>query len=106
MGCGSEVTVLCFISREFSYAHLAQMKYILPEGIRIEKVLVHDKKSLCMKPDMKITLVFDVVEEQSKESADLALRRYFCSRLIDFLNAHPEVTFPILGCYLFLLYLL
>ena len=105
MGCGSEVTVLCFISREFSYAHLAQMKYILPEGIRIDKVLVHDKKSLRMKPDMKITLAFDVVEEQSKESADMALRRYFSSRLVDFFNVHPEVTFSILGCYLCLLHL-
>lgn len=31
------------------------MKYILPEGIDIEKVVVVDKKSLCMKPDLKIT---------------------------------------------------
>ncbi|XP_061371199.1 CDT1-like protein a, chloroplastic [Gastrolobium bilobum] len=76
--------------RKFSHAHLAQMKYILPEGIHIDKVLVHDKKSLCMKPDMKITLIFEVVEEYSKEFADMALRQYFCSRLIDFFNMHPE----------------
>lgn len=89
---------MCFISRKFSYAHLAQMKYILSEAIQIDKVFVHDKKSLCMKPDMKITLVFEAVEEHSDQSADMALRQYFSSRLIDFFNTHPEVTFSILGC--------
>ncbi|KAJ1380558.1 Winged helix DNA-binding domain superfamily, partial [Sesbania bispinosa] len=84
----SQVEVLA--KRKFSYAHLAQMKYILSEGIHIDKVLVHDKKSLCMKPDMKITLVFEVVEEHSEQSADMALRQYFSSRLIDFNNMHPE----------------
>ncbi|KAL1356252.1 hypothetical protein HN51_008259 [Arachis hypogaea] len=78
--------------RKFSYAHLAQMKYILPEGIHIDKVLVHDKKSLCMKSDMKITLVFDFLEEESNESADMALRQYFSSRLINFSNMHPEAA--------------
>ncbi|KEH26836.1 DNA replication factor CDT1-like protein [Medicago truncatula] len=78
--------------RNFSYAHLAQMKYILPKGIEIEKVVVVDKKSLCMKPDLKITLVFDVVEDHSEQSADLALIRYFNSKLINFFNLHPEVT--------------
>ncbi|XP_027357319.1 CDT1-like protein a, chloroplastic [Abrus precatorius] len=67
------------------------MKYILPEGVCIDKVLVHDKKSLCMTPDMKITLIFEVVEDRSGESADLALRQYFNSRLIDFFNMHPEL---------------
>ncbi|MED6120239.1 hypothetical protein PIB30_019028 [Stylosanthes scabra] len=78
--------------KNFSYAHLAQMKYILPEGIHIDKVLVYDKKSLCMKADMKITLVFDVLEEESNESADMALRQYFSSRLISFSNMHPEAA--------------
>lgn len=41
------------------------MEYILPKGIEIEKVVVVDKKSLCMKPDLKITLVFDAVEDHS-----------------------------------------
>jgi len=69
------------------------MKYILPKGIEIEKVVVVDKKSLCMKPVLKITLVFDVVEDHSEQSADLALLRYFNSRLINFLDLHPDVTF-------------
>ncbi|KAF1859409.1 hypothetical protein Lal_00009993 [Lupinus albus] len=78
--------------RKFLDAHLAQMKYIFPEGILIEKVLVYDSKSLSMKPDMNITLVFEVVDENYKDSADMALRRYFSSKLIDFFNMHPEAT--------------
>ncbi|TKY44958.1 CDT protein a [Spatholobus suberectus] len=78
--------------RKFSSVHLAQMKYILPKGICIDKVLVHDKKSLCMVPDMKITLRYEVVEDDYGESADLALRRYFNSRLIDFFDKHPKVV--------------
>ncbi|MED6133273.1 hypothetical protein PIB30_026857 [Stylosanthes scabra] len=78
--------------RKFSYAQLAQMKYILPEGIHVDKVLVHDKKSLCMKADMKITLVFDVLEEESNESSDMAFRQYFSSRLMNFSNMHPEAA--------------
>lgn len=72
------------------------MKYILPEGIEIEKVVVIDKKSLCMKPDLKITLVFEVVKNHSEQSADIALRQYFNSRLINFFDLHPQVTFFIL----------
>ncbi|KAL2967665.1 hypothetical protein AAZX31_16G187700 [Glycine max] len=78
--------------RKFSHAHLAQMKYILPKSVCIDKVLVHDKKSLCMVTDMKITLKFEVVKDCSGESADLALRRYFKSKLIDFFDMHPEVA--------------
>lgn len=73
------------------------MKYILSEGIQIDKVIVPDTKSRCMKPDMKITLVFEVVEEHSEQTADMALWRYFNSRLIELFNMHPEVTFFILG---------
>ena len=67
------IRVVCFIFRNFSYAHLAQIKYTLSEDIEIEKVVVVDKKSLCMKPDLKITLVFEVVEDHSEHSTDLAL---------------------------------
>ncbi|KAL2637405.1 hypothetical protein GLYMA_06G062500v4 [Glycine max] len=66
------------------------MKYILPKSVYIDRVLVHDKKSLCVVPDMKITLKFEVVKDCFGESADLALRRYFKSKLIDFFDMHPE----------------
>lgn len=94
------MTVVCFFFpfRNFSHADLAQMKYILPEGIEIEKVVVIDKKSLSVKPDLKITLVFEVVKDHSEQSADIALRRLFNSRLINFFNLHPQVAFFILRC--------
>ncbi|CAJ1952345.1 unnamed protein product [Sphenostylis stenocarpa] len=78
--------------RELSHAHLAQMKYILPEGVCIDKVLVHDKKSLCMVPDISITLRFEIVKNCCGKSADLSLRRYFRSKLFDFFSMHPEVS--------------
>ena len=37
---GEELSVVCFVFREFSHAHLAQMKYILPKSVCIDKVLV------------------------------------------------------------------
>ncbi|KAI4351965.1 hypothetical protein L6164_006263 [Bauhinia variegata] len=86
----TQVEVLA--KRKFSYPHLAQMKYILPEAIHIDKILVHDKKSLCMKPDLKITLTFEVVEGNTSESAYLSLRKLFGSRLIDFFTRRPEAT--------------
>ncbi|KAG0460419.1 hypothetical protein HPP92_020716 [Vanilla planifolia] len=51
--------------REFTYSHLAQMKYVFPDAIQLEKVLIHDEKSLCMMPDLKVKLLFDVVGSPS-----------------------------------------
>ena len=79
------------------------MKYLLPEAIHIDKVLVHDKKTLCMKPDLKVFLDFGPVEGHSSESAYVALRKLFGSRLTDFLSNHPEVFLQfyavVLDCY-------
>ncbi|XP_065881711.1 CDT1-like protein b [Euphorbia lathyris] len=72
--------------RKFSYGHLAQLKYILPEAIQIDKILVHDKETLCMKPDMKITLVFDVVDGHR------ALHQLFISKLINYFTANPKMS--------------
>lgn len=78
--------------RKFSCSHLAQMKYVFPEAILIEKILIHDEKSLCMKPDMKITLVLDAVEcpLHPDQSASMALCQAFHARLLEFLNTQPE----------------
>lgn len=76
--------------RKFSYGHLARIKYLLPEAIQMDKILVHDKKSLCMKPDMKIGVLFDVVEGHDEESDFIALRQVFTSRLVDYFIKHPE----------------
>ncbi|KAF3438407.1 hypothetical protein FNV43_RR21169 [Rhamnella rubrinervis] len=76
--------------RNFSSKHLAQMKYIFPEALQIEKILIHDKKTLCMQPDMKITLQFDVVEGHCEVSDFVALRQVFSLRLYNFFMLHPE----------------
>ncbi|KAL4654218.1 hypothetical protein ACB092_01G362200 [Castanea dentata] len=76
--------------RKFTYSHLAQIKYILPEAIQIEKILVHDKKTLCMKPDMKISLLFDVIEGHCEQSDFFALHQLFASRLISFFTKQPK----------------
>lgn len=76
--------------RKFSYGHLARIKYLLPEAIQMDKILVHDKKSLCMKSDMKIGVLFDVVEGHDEESDFIALRQLFASRLVDYFIKHPE----------------
>ncbi|XP_031263014.1 CDT1-like protein a, chloroplastic [Pistacia vera] len=76
--------------RKISLKHLAQIKYILPEAIQVDNILVHDKKTLCMKPDMKISLLFDVIEGHSEHSDFIALHQVFASRLLNYFSAHPE----------------
>ncbi|XP_054807430.1 CDT1-like protein a, chloroplastic [Prosopis cineraria] len=86
----SQVEVLA--ARKVSYTDLAQIKYILPEAIHIEKVLVHDNRSSCMKPDLKITLVYEAVLGHSSENTYMALRQLFSAKLLEFFNTHPENT--------------
>lgn len=76
--------------REFSYRHLAMIKYILPEAIQIDKILVHDHKTICMKQDMKVTLRLDAIDSQQERSAFVALRKLFSSRLLSFFETQPE----------------
>ncbi|PAN46685.2 hypothetical protein PAHAL_9G210000 [Panicum hallii] len=79
--------------RTFSYSHLAQMKHLFPEAIQIKRILLHDEKSLCMYPDMEITLVMDVVECTSPdESPSMAICEAFYSKLLNFLDAHHKGT--------------
>ncbi|KAG9453636.1 hypothetical protein H6P81_006540 [Aristolochia fimbriata] len=82
------IQVEILTKRKFLYSHLAQIKYIYPEAIKIEKVLKHDETTLFMKPDLKVTLLPDAVNAQPGES--MALCRAFRSRLIDFLESHQE----------------
>ncbi|KAH9304148.1 hypothetical protein KI387_008552, partial [Taxus chinensis] len=35
--------------RQFMHSHVAQMKYIFPEGLLLEKIMLHDERTLCMK---------------------------------------------------------
>jgi len=88
--------------RTFSYSHLAQMKHLFPEAIQIKRILLHDEKSLCMYPEMEITLVMDVVECTSPDqSPSMAICEAFYSKLLNFLDAQhikgtdiPEAILP------------
>ncbi|KAJ0967292.1 hypothetical protein J5N97_024209 [Dioscorea zingiberensis] len=79
--------------RRFTYGHLAQLKYVLPEVILIKKVLVHDEVSCCMKPELQVSLQIDAVEENTKQNGESGyslVRKVFRERLVDFSKAHPE----------------
>ena len=82
------------VHRRFTYGHLAQIKYIMPEAISINKILLRDDTTCCMKPDLQVNLLVGAVEnvrKQKGETAYLALRRIFRQRLVDFFKDHPEV---------------
>ncbi|XP_058097804.1 CDT1-like protein a, chloroplastic [Magnolia sinica] len=84
------VQVEILTKRKFLYTHLAQIKHIFPEAIQIEKILTHDESTLCMKPDMKITLLADVLEGHLDQSPSMSLRKAFRARLLEFFSKHPE----------------
>lgn len=95
--------VLHFLSfyRKFTTINLAQIKHILPEAVKIDKVLRHDVQSKCMVPEMKIELLYDIVEGHGEESVFLALSSLLSSRLKEFCAAHPEVIIPRLSLFFF-----
>ncbi|KAF0892422.1 hypothetical protein E2562_015484 [Oryza meyeriana var. granulata] len=79
--------------RRFSYSHLAQLKYIMPEAIVINKILLRDETTCCMKPDLQVNLLVDAVEGVAKQKGETGysvLRRIFRQRLVDFFRDHPE----------------
>ncbi|CAI9767410.1 unnamed protein product [Fraxinus pennsylvanica] len=84
----SQVEILA--GRKFLLNHLAQIKYVLPEAVQIDKILVHDEETKCMKPDVKIALVFDVIEGHHGESVFMELRNLFSSRLRKLYITHPK----------------
>ncbi|KAI3855263.1 hypothetical protein MKX03_026121 [Papaver bracteatum] len=91
-----------FTKRKLSFSHLAQIKYLLPEAIHVRKILVHDKRTLCMRQDMKVTLLLDVVEAHPDQSPFTDLSQIFHQRLLKFFSSHPEccdipeATLPVL----------
>ncbi|XP_047947516.1 CDT1-like protein a, chloroplastic isoform X2 [Salvia hispanica] len=77
--------------RRFTYRHLAQLKFILPEAIVLEKTLQHDERTSCMKPDLRITLDVEAIKSKGKsKSGNLQLRKVFRNRLLHFFKSHPE----------------
>ncbi|XP_031265750.1 CDT1-like protein a, chloroplastic [Pistacia vera] len=83
----------CLTDRRFSYGHLAQLKFILPEAVEIKKVLMFDEKTSCMKPDLHVTINVEAIECDGKSKSDsknMDVRKVFRARLMDFIKGHPE----------------
>ena len=89
---------LMLIYRRFSYGHLAQLKHILPEAIEVKRMLIFDERTSCMKLDLHVSIIVDVIDCRDKSKSatkNLNLRRAFRARLADYLKAHPEVFFSV-----------
>ncbi|KAM1031602.1 hypothetical protein ACFX13_036128 [Malus domestica] len=84
----------CLTDRRFTISHLAQLKIVLPEVIEITKVLVKDERTSDMKPDLRVTMNVDAVENDDKLKSEggghMHLRRAFRHRLGDISKSHPE----------------
>nr|GEX59873.1 CDT1-like protein a, chloroplastic [Tanacetum cinerariifolium] len=76
---------------KFSYKNLAQIKFILPEAVQTEKILLHNNKTLSVEHDIKVALNFDVVEGHIEHSDYMALSHAFSRRLFKLVNKHSEV---------------
>ncbi|CAH9132724.1 unnamed protein product [Cuscuta epithymum] len=86
----SQVEVLT--GRKFLYGHLAKIMYIVPEVVHIDKSLVHDEKTCCMKPDIKVTLHLDALEDHHEQSIFIHVTNVFQAKLIDLFAKHSEGT--------------
>ncbi|KAF9605624.1 hypothetical protein IFM89_017967 [Coptis chinensis] len=79
--------------RRFSYEHLAQMKYVLPEAIELKRVNVVDERTCCTKSDIEVMLLIDAVECDGKGkigSGYSNLSKVFRTRLLEFVKNQPE----------------
>ncbi|KAF6154814.1 hypothetical protein GIB67_032426 [Kingdonia uniflora] len=77
--------------RRITYNHIAQMKYIFPEVIVLEKVLSYDEPTFCMMPDLQISLEPDALDnDNGKRKGGIGLSKVFRIRLANFAKAHPE----------------
>ncbi|XP_017701292.2 CDT1-like protein a, chloroplastic [Phoenix dactylifera] len=79
--------------RRFTYGHLAQLKYIMPEAVLIKKVLSHDETTCCMKPELQVTLQVEAIANSVKQKDDSGysiMRKIFRERLVEFFKGHPE----------------
>ncbi|KAM0867696.1 hypothetical protein ACQ4PT_041812 [Festuca glaucescens] len=79
--------------RRFTYGNLAQLKYIMPEAFAINKILLRDESTCCMKPDLQVNLLVSAVKGsvmQKEETRYSALRRIFRQKVVDFFKNHPQ----------------
>lgn len=77
------------------------MKYALPEALEINKILVHDLKTRQMRPELKISLLLNVVEGHQEQSDYKALHKVFAAKLMDIAIEYPEVLFPFHANFMF-----
>ncbi|KAM1458535.1 hypothetical protein ACFX2I_035563 [Malus domestica] len=54
----------------FTYGHLAQLKFVMPEVIEIKKVLIKDERTSCLKPDLHVTINADALESNGKSKSE------------------------------------
>ncbi|KAM1591807.1 hypothetical protein FF1_035707 [Malus domestica] len=80
--------------RRFTYTHLAQLKFILPEVIEIKKMVVWDEKTSRRKPDLHISMNIHAVANDGKFKSEgggiMRLRKAFRKRLADISKSSPE----------------
>ncbi|KAL6208738.1 hypothetical protein ACLB2K_019683 [Fragaria x ananassa] len=96
--------------RRFTYSHLSQLKYIMPEVIEIKKELVFDERTSCLKPDLHVALNVQALEidgESKSEGGGIAqlkktlnLRRVFRDRLVEVSRSQPEMTLQLIRTFL------
>ncbi|KAJ4822106.1 hypothetical protein Tsubulata_002826 [Turnera subulata] len=80
-------------NRTFSYEHLAQLKYILPEAIELKRTSLFDERTCCMKPDILVTFDVKAIECDEKTKPEIknaGLRKLFRARIAKFYKDHPE----------------
>lgn len=78
--------------KKFLISHLAQMKHVFPEAIDLDTVLVHDKRTLCMKPEMKVTLLMnaETCSMFPAHSPSQSLWKAFYAKLLKLSLISPE----------------
>ncbi|OIW01691.1 hypothetical protein TanjilG_01198 [Lupinus angustifolius] len=83
--------------RRFTHSHLAQLQFILPEGILIKKVLVFDERTSSMKPDLHVTInrneilsAATMLPKCESLCESMQMRLLFRIQLAEFFKSHPE----------------
>ncbi|KAI4341776.1 hypothetical protein MLD38_026460 [Melastoma candidum] len=78
--------------RRFTHRHLAQLKFIMPEVICIEKIQTVDEHTSCLMANLRIELNANMVklyEKKCKDGSPINLKKLFGKRLLDFVRTHP-----------------
>ncbi|KVH96253.1 CDT1 Geminin-binding domain-like protein, partial [Cynara cardunculus var. scolymus] len=72
---------------------LVRFNFLLPEGIEIKRILVRDDRTSCMKPDLHVTLNFNINQNDEKlksDSGNIEMRKLFGSRLVSYCKPNPH----------------